>query len=131
MSNLRRNHPILGPLFLLFVGNAAVGTIQHVLTHKHRPKVGEAVWFAKKQLEGEITWVEPNNQASFVFGTGTPVKPNLRFRYYSTCYTRDVVYDKTLHAWLVGEGRVPDSLRKGTIIRPDPVEVRLLIQGRQ
>jgi hypothetical protein len=126
--NIISRVPVLGPMYRRFVAGYAP-TLRHILTKTHTPTVGEPVWFASKQIEGEITWVPPDAQ-TFVFGTGTPRKPHLRFRYSTTVYTNDVVYDETLHAWIVGQGPIPDHLLRGTVIRPDPVEVRLITRGR-
>jgi hypothetical protein len=116
-------------MYRRFVGNYAA-RVKHVLVRSHTPKVGEHVWFATKQVEGEITWIGEGAKL-FMFGSGTPSKrKRTQFRYFTTVYTNDVVYDQTLHAWLVGEGPVPDHLLRGTVIRPDPVEIRVVQPGR-
>ena len=90
------------------------------------------MWFASKQLEGEITWVGPT---TFVFGSGpavvTPNGRQVRFRYHTTVHTADVVYSDYYHAWIVGRGPRPAGQLHGRVLHPDPVEVSLFSRGRK
>jgi hypothetical protein len=88
--------------------------------------VDEQVWWASKGIEGRVSKV---NQATFEFKSGPPVfraksKKLVPFRYTTASRIEDVKYDDSLHAWVVGQGPIPESLPGTTIVRPGPMLVK-------
>src|SRR4026209_2303235 len=83
------------------------------------PSVGDAVWWAPKQLGCTITKVRKDGVITFQGGelvTNSKGRVLPRWTVMATSYD----YDPAFNMYVVGQGLLPKNVR-GTIIKPEPV----------
>lgn len=90
------------------------------------PKVGDRIWWAPKQIWGEIFRVlEETMNFTFVagdmlVGSDGRYAPRWTVRTGMTGH----YFDASVNAWIIGRGLLPKNVR-GKIITPEPIKLKL------
>ena len=89
-----------------------------------KPKPGDAVWWAKKEVEGRVTSVGLG-VVNFAAGgpCETPRGRKVANRYTVSAPLEDFSYDKSYDGWIIGQGPMPKNVR-GKLVMPKPVNIK-------